>query len=93
LSSWSERSPRTRWLHDDENLTGLGLKIDALEHFTSIVTFAKPSNLKPDAPPFSGAGRIVSLRGLVSGRFHFGLSAVRPIHLSKFPLLHKGSGD
>jgi len=59
----------------------------------SIVTFAKPSDLNPDAPPFSGAGRIVSLLGLVSVRFHLGLIAFRPGHLAKFPLLHKGSGD
>jgi hypothetical protein len=61
--------------HEDEDFTGVDLKINALEHFMSIVTLAKPSDLKPDAPPFSQASHIVPQRGFVSGRFHFAPTA------------------
>ena len=46
--------------HDDEDFAGVDLKINALEHFMSIVTLAKPSDLKPDALPFSKTAHIVA---------------------------------
>ena len=63
--------------HDDKDFTGVDLKIDAPQYFMPIVTLAKPSDLKPDAPVFSNAWDMVAEGGIAPSRLRFSLIAAK----------------